>query len=411
MSTPVSQDSALIDRLLNRGVEHIYPSKEVLHEWLLSGRRLNVYQGFDPTADTLHIGHTVGMRKLRDFQKLGHHVVFLIGDFTGRIGDPTDKAAARKKLTESEVTQNLKNFQEQASRILDFEDPQNPVEVKFNSHWLAKISFADLIDITSHFTVQQMIKRDMFQKRLTEDKPIYLHEFLYPVMQSLDSVNMDVDVEVGGNDQTFNMLCGRDLIQSMLKKEKAVLANKLLVDPTGKKMGKSEGNMIMLSDSANDMYGKVMSFPDTLIIPAYEILTDVPMDEITQMNDDMVSQKINPMDTKKKLAFLITAEHKGNASAQDAQTHFEQLFQGKGNVSKDTVKHVVLDNPEVSIVELLTTYSGIAPTNSQAKRLIEQGAVTLAGEKINDKTAKVTLDSESKLLRAGKKAVMISLSN
>lgn len=406
-SLPTSKDPDLIDRLLNRAVEHIYPSKTMLHDWLLSGRTLNVYQGFDPTADTLHIGHTVGMRKLRDFQKLGHHVVFLIGDFTGRIGDPTDKTAARKKLTKQEVENNLVNFKAQASRILDFNAIKNPVEVRFNSIWLEKITFADLIDITSHFTVQQMLKRDMFQKRLDVDKPIYLHEFLYPVMQSLDSVNMNIDVEVGGNDQTFNMLCGRDLTQSMLAKEKVVLANKLLVDPSGTKMGKSEGNMIMLSDSAIDMYGKVMAFPDSLIIPGFEILTDVPMREISTMDKNMKDGTVNPMDLKKQLASIITREHKGESSAAAAQLHFEKLFQSRGAERDASLKIVHCGDTPISLVDLLNRYSKIAATNSQAKRLITQGAVSLDGKKITDKQATFKTQTAGIVLRAGKKVVLV----
>lgn len=405
----VNKDSALIDRLLNRAVEHVYPSKETLRSWLTSGRRLNVYQGFDPTADTLHIGHTVGMRKLRDFQKLGHHVTFLIGDFTARIGDPSDKTAARKRLTKKQVETNLKNFKEQASRILDFNDTKNPVKVRYNSEWLEKITFEDLIDITSYFTVQQMIKRDMFQERLKIDKPIFLHEFLYPVMQSVDSVMMNIDVEVGGNDQTFNMLCGRDLMRNMKGKEKAVLSNKLLVDPTGKKMGKSEGNMIMLSDSPEDMYGKVMAFTDSMIIPAFEILTDIPMDEIASMENDMKTSRVNPMELKKKLAFAITAEHKGESAAKKAQNHFEQLFQKKNSALSAVAPKIEIAESTVNIVKLLATHTRIVSTNSQAKRLILQGAVYIDGKKVTDKTANVKMNKDGVLIRAGKKAVRIIL--
>ena len=396
----------LIDRLLNRAVEHIYPSNDLLHSWLTStGKKLNVYQGFDPTADTLHIGHTVGMRKLRDFQKLGHHVTFLIGDFTGRIGDPTDKAAARKKLTKEQVNANLKSFKAQASRILDFDDPKNPVQVQFNSKWLAKVTFEDLIEYTSHFTVQQMIKRDMFQKRLKENRPIYLHEFLYPVMQSIDSVTMDIDVEVGGNDQTFNMLCGRDLTESMFHRQKVVLACKLLVDPSGTKMGKSEGNMIMLSDTPENMYGKVMAFPDSLILPAYEILTDLPDKDIAEMKTDLEKDRVNPMELKKKLAFSITSEHKGEKDASKAQSHFENLFQKKG--SEASLESITVGKAKATIISLLSEYTHIASSNSQAKRLLEQGAVTLDGVKVLDKGIVITLKKDGHLLRAGKKAVKI----
>src|SRR3989344_4887360 len=275
-------DSQKIDELLVRGVENIYPKKEFLESLLKSGKKLTLYTGYDPTAPTLHIGHGITMMKLRQFQDLGHKVIMLIGDFTGMIGDPTDKTATRQKLTREEVLVNCKNYQEQASTILNFKG-ENAVEVKFNSEWLGKMNFLDILELTSHFTVQRMLERDMFEKRQEEKKPIYLHEFLYPVMQAYDSVAMDVDGEVGGNDQTFNMLAGRDLMKDLKDKEKFVLTMKLLADATGKKMGKSEGNMVALADSAEDMFGKVMSWTDGMILGGFELCTKVPMSEIKKI--------------------------------------------------------------------------------------------------------------------------------
>ena len=199
----VLKDQKIIDRILNKGVEQILPSADALKELLLSGKKINVYQGFDPTAPTLHIGHSVGMRKLEDFRKLGHNVHFLIGDFTARIGDPSDKTSARVKLTKEEVENNMKVYVEQASHFIDIFNKENPVKILYNSQWLEPLNFGSIIDIASVFTVQQMLKRSMFQKRLEEDKPIYLHEFLYPLMQGYDCVMMDIDVEIGGNDQLF----------------------------------------------------------------------------------------------------------------------------------------------------------------------------------------------------------------
>ena len=239
---PVSADSKKIEELLTRGVENVFPTREFLEKELKSGRRLTLYTGYDPTAPTLHIGHGITMMKLRQFQDLGHKVIMLIGDFTGMIGDPTDKGAARKKLTHAEVLENCQEYQKQASAILNFVG-ENPAELKYNSEWLGKLNLSDLLDLTAHFTVDRLMERDMFEKRKEEGKPIYLHEFLYPVMQAYDSVAMEVDGEVGGNDQTFNMLAGRDLMKDLQGKEKFVLTMKLLVDSTGKKMGKSEGTI------------------------------------------------------------------------------------------------------------------------------------------------------------------------
>src|SRR3989339_591169 len=268
----VNANPQKINELLTRGVENIYPKKDFLEAKLKSGKPITLYTGYDPTAPTLHIGHGITMMKLRQFQDLGHKVIMLIGDFTGMIGDPTDKGAARQKLTREQVLANCKNYQEQASSILNFEGA-NPVAVKYNSEWLGKMNFAGILELTSHFTVQRMMERDMFEKRQEENKPIYLHEFLYPVMQAYDSVAMEVDGEVGGNDQTFNMLAGRDLMKDLQGKEKFVLTMKLLVDSTGKKMGKSEGNMIALADKPEDMFGKVMSWTDEMILKGFELCT------------------------------------------------------------------------------------------------------------------------------------------
>jgi tyrosyl-tRNA synthetase len=400
----IKKDTELIDNIINRATEDILPSPKDLKEMLLSGRRLNVYQGFDPTAPTLHIGHTAGMRKLRYFQKLGHNVIFLIGDFTGRVGDPTDKTATRQKLTKEQVVENLQQYKKQASKILDFNNSDNPVKILFNADWLEKLNFADILELTSEFTVQQMIKRDMFKKRLNDEQPIYLHEFLYPVMQAYDSVHMNIDVEVGGNDQMFNMACGRSLTLKLLNKEKIVLPNKLLVDPGGKKMGKSEGNMIMLSDSPKDMYGKVMAFTDSLICPAFELLTDIPMKEIEEMKKAMETDSENPIRFKKKLAFTITAEHKGKKAAQKAQKFFENVYQKKSQTAD--IPEIETSHKEVSIIKLIADIADFAPSNSQAKRLIKQGAVSINNQKIQDKQHKVTIKKDI-TLRVGKKIAKI----
>lgn len=315
-----------LSTLLERGVEAIFPSREFLEKKLRSDEELSLYVGYDPTASTLHIGHAITLMKLRDFQELGHRVIMLIGDFTALIGDPTDKLAARVQQTREQVLENCKMYQKQASAILKF-DGENPAELKFNNDWLGKLSFADVLELSAHFTVDQMLERDMFQKRREEKKPIYLHEFLYPLMQAYDSVAMDVDGECGGNDQTFNMLAGRDLMKDLKGKEKFVLATKLLVDSTGKKMGKSEGNMIALSDSPEDMFGKVMRWSDEMIIPGFEICTRVPMHEVQAVAEEM-KNGANPRDFKLNLAYHITDMFLGDEAARRGRDNFASVIQG-----------------------------------------------------------------------------------
>ncbi|MFH2232337.1 MAG: tyrosine--tRNA ligase, partial [Patescibacteria group bacterium] len=312
----ISTDKKAIDSFLTRAVENVYPSPEELKKTLLKGKQISIYLGIDPTGPNLHLGHLIPMRKLAELQQLGHKIILLIGDFTAMIGDPTDKKATRQPLTRKQVLANCKSYKEQASKILDFSG-SNPVELKFNSEWLAKMTFEDVLELAAHFTVQQMIQRDMFKKRVQEDKPIAITEFMYPLMQGYDSVVMDVDMEVGGNDQTFNMMAGRHLMRTMSDKEKFVLTTKLLVDPTGTKMGKTEGNMISMSDSSEDMYGKVMSWSDGMIAQGFELLTDIPMKEIADMEKSMKKGE-NPVMFKRQLARKVVSEFVSEAEAEKA---------------------------------------------------------------------------------------------
>jgi tyrosyl-tRNA synthetase len=374
----IRKDKEIIERILEKGVEDILPSKDALRKLLESGKRINVYQGFDPTADTLHIGHTVGMRKLEDFRKLGHHVIFLIGDFTARIGDPTDKTSARQMLTKEQVEENMVLYKEQASKIIDINNKENPVEILYNSQWLEPLNFNDIINLSSKFTVQQMIKRDMFQKRLESNKPIYISEFMYPLMQGYDCVMMDIDVEVGGNDQLFNMLAGRDLIMHELKKEKIVLAGKLLATSDGAKMGKTEGNMIRMNDKPEEIFGKVMAFTDEMILGGFEILTSSNMEEVKKYKERLESGE-NPMILKKELAFIITSEITSLEEAEKAKEYFESVFQKEDIEAKIPEKSVTKE--QIQLNDLLVEI-GFATSKSEAKRLIEQSAVKVNDEKV-----------------------------
>jgi tyrosyl-tRNA synthetase len=399
----IRKDREIIERILKKAVEQILPTEEVLRNLLESGKRLNVYQGFDPTVDTLHIGHTVGMRKLEDFRKLGHHVIFLVGDFTARIGDPSDKAATRQMLTKEEVEQNMKDYVKQASKIIDINNKQNPVEILYNSEWLEKLNFGEIIKLASKFTVQQMLKREMFQKRLERNKPIHLNEFLYPVMQGYDCVVMNIDVEIGGNDQLFNMLAGRDLIMSELGKEKIVVTTKLLETADGVKMGKSEGNMIKMNDKPEDIYGKVMAFNDDMILNAFEILTSATMKEVEEYKKRLDSKE-NPMILKKELAFRITSEITGKKKAQQAQEFFESVFQNKDKDIEIPIKEVT--KKEIPLNQLLVDI-GFASSKSEAKRLAQQGAVKIAGKKITQYNYLINTSNEPKV-RVGRKLCKIT---
>ena len=355
-----------IDELLTRGVQDIYPSKEALEKVLRSGKKLRLYQGFDPSMPSLHMGNLVGVQKLRQFQELGHEVIFLVGDFTGMIGDPTDKYATRQKLTRKQTLTNAKNWKTQAGKILKFDGP-NPAQFMFNSKWLDKLTFKDLIEITSNFTVQQMIERDFFQNRLQESRPIHLHEFLYPVAQAIDSVDMDVDLEIGGSDQMFNMMCGRTLLAALKNKEKFVLTTKLLVDNAGNKVGKTTGNALFLDASANDLFGGIMSFPDEVLDLSFELLTTIPMDKIPKEG--------HPMDLKKQLAHQIVSELHSKVDADRAQENFEKIFQ-RGEVGE--VEEIKAETVEDLIA------AEVVVSKSEWKRLVSQGAVERDGARVSD---------------------------
>ena len=371
-------DNQKIQDLLARGVENIYPKKEFLEARLKEGRQLTLYTGYDPTGSTLHIGHAITMMKLRQFQDLGHKVIMLIGDYTGMIGDPTDKSSARIQLTHEQVLENSKNYQKQASTILNFEG-ENAVEVKYNGEWLGKMNFADVLNLTSHFTVDRLMERDMFAKRKMENKPIFLHEFMYPVMQAYDSVAMDVDGEVGGNDQTYNMLAGRDLMKDLKNKEKFVLTAKLLVDSSGKKMGKSEGNMIALTDTPEDMFGKVMSWTDDMILKGFELCTTLPMSEVGKVEKEMKTG-VNPRDIKLRLAGEVVKTFLNEKDAKKAQEYFISTFSKKEQ--PDEIPEIV---PSVYELAVVLVEAKICKSKSEARQVIDQGGVKINEVKVEVK--------------------------
>ncbi len=375
--TQINTDNAAIEHFLTRGVEAVFPNKEFVKAKMVKGEQLTLYYGIDPTGPTIHIGHLVPIRKLGEFQKLGHQIIFLIGDFTATIGDP-DKTSVRKPLTGDEVLSNLKEYKKQVSRFIDFTGP-NKALFKFNSEWLGKMTFKDVLKLSALMTVDQMLKRDMFKKRIEEQKPIYVHEFLYPLMQGYDSVALDVDGEVGGNDQTFNMLTGRDLLKQIKNKEKFVVAMKLLTDPTGKKMGKSEGNMVSLNQTPPDMFGKVMSWSDEMIIPAFEIVTDISLDMLSDIKHKLSAGE-NPKHFKMKLASEIVTLCFGEKEADKARHAFEQTF-SKGEIPEG-IPEVKGDKAWIDIA----VENNLVESKTEFRRLVEAGAVSEmnSGEKITD---------------------------
>ena len=382
-------DERLVEDVLTRGVEKIYPDKETLKKKLLSGERIKLYCGYDPSASSLHIGNAISINKLAQLQELGHEVIFLLGEFTGMIGDPTDKSAVRKKLTRKEVKNNSKSYKKQASAFLKFSGP-NKAKVLRNSKWNDKVSFKDLIELSSHFTVQQMIQRDMFQKRLEENKPIYFHEFLYPLAQGYDSAFMNVDLEVGGNDQMFNMMCGRDLQKALKGKDKCVMTLKLLADDHGNKMGKSEGNAVFLNENYSEMFGKVMSWTDGVIISALELCTRVDMKEIQEMKKKMDNNEVNPKDLKMRLAYEIVKIFHGEELAKKAQENFVNTFQKKETPSE--IPEFSLSEKTMNIVDLLLALN-LVDSKANARRLIEQGGIKVNEEVVLDAKKEYELNS------------------
>ena len=380
------------DEILTRGVEKIYPSKEALEKALRSGKKIKLYLGIDPSNPDLHLGHTIVLRKLREFQDLGHEVILLIGDFTGRIGDPTDKTSLRKKLTHSQVLENAKTYQKQASKILSFdEEGKNPVKVKYNSEWLDKLTFNEVIELASCFTVQQFIERDMFKQRIKQGKSIGLNEFLYPLMQAYDSVCLKIDLEVGGNDQIFNMLVGRDLVKTKLNKEKYVLAVPLLLGTDGQKMGKSLNNYISLTSSPSEMYNKIMSIKDELIINYFELCTDLSVEKIKQHQEAIQSNKVNPMTLKKELALEIVKNYHSEQDAKKAQKEFENVGQDKKMPSN--IPDALGKTPagEYNVKDFLVSSFAGNVTASEVKRMVGSGTVEIDGKRYTDPQEKIDI--------------------
>lgn len=387
--------------IIRRGASEIIPEEELvkkLERSLQTQKPLNIKLGCDPSRPDLHIGHAVVLRKLAQFQELGHQAILIIGDFTGMIGDPTGRNETRPSLTLDETRKNGQSYFEQASKILDREK----TKIVYNSEWLGKMSFEDVIKLSSRYTVARMLERDDFTKRFRAGEPISIHEFLYPLAQAMDSVAIASDVELGGTDQKFNLLVGRDIQREFNMEPQVILTMPLLVGTDGvEKMSKSYGNYIGISDAPNDMYGKTLSIPDSLIYTYFELGTNVPNSELAAIKEQLANPEINPRNIKRTLARTIVSLYYSTEAGQEAEEAFDRLFIKKEIPDDIPEMQIALPAEGLNIIELLSL-AQLVPTKSEARRLVQQGGVTVNGEKISDVTATVTPQPEL-IVKVGKR--------
>jgi len=388
---------------LTKGCVDVIPADELrakLERSLATGRPLTVKVGFDPSAPDLHLGHTVVIRKMRHFQQLGHRVVFLIGDFTGMIGDPSGKKATRPQLSPEQIQANARTYERQIFKLLD---PERTV-IEFNSRWLGALSSADWIRLAAKVTVAQMLERDDFRKRFESGQPIALHEFLYPLAQGYDSVALSCDVELGGTDQLFNLLVGRQLMRDFGLEPQVVMTLPLLEGLDGhEKMSKSLGNYVAVEDPPGEMFGKLMSISDELMWRYWLLLTDRTEEEIERMREEVAAGRRHPMEVKKELAATITAELHSPEAAAAAREEFERVFSRREDPSEIPEVAVAAEGRRILLSKLLVE-AGLAGSNSEARRLIVQGGVRVEGERIVDPKAEIELSPErAVLVRAGRR--------
>ncbi len=389
-------------RQLKKGVEDLISEKELLSRLEKSHKEnkpLRVKLGFDPSRPDIHLGHTVVLNKLKQFQDFGHQVVFLIGDFTAQIGDPTGKNETRPALTRAEVSENAKTYAQQVFKILD----ESKTEIRYNSEWMDKMTPQDIVHLTSQYTVARMLERDDFKKRYAAQQSICVHEFLYPLVQGYDSVALDADVELGGTDQRFNLLVGRDLQKSYGKKQQCVMTLPLLEGLDGvKKMSKSYDNYIGVDDTPREMFGKTMKVSDELMIRYYELLTDKSVEDLQKMKSDLASGVLHPRQAKVRLAqFFITRFH-GEKQAKEAEEEFNRIFVDKG-VPDDMPEFECPPVDEYWVCKLLTD-AGLTASNSEARRMVQSNAVEIRGEKVKDPMIKLKLKlGDEFVAKVGKK--------
>ena len=381
--------------IIKQGIDEIIGEDDLI-EKLKSGKKLTIKVGFDPTAPDLHVGHTVILRKMRQFQDLGHKVIFLIGDFTGKIGDPSGKNKTRPPLTNDEIKANAKTYEDQVLKVLD----PDKTTIDFNSRWGDKMSAADMIKLAAQSTVARMIERDDFSKRYKNNQPISIHEFLYPLMQGYDSVELEVDVELGGTDQKFNLLVGRDLQKNVGQSPQTIITLPLLEGLDGaKKMSKTEENYIGIAEKADDIFGKTMSIPDEIMMKWFDLLSLRPLEEIKKVEKD-IKEGANPRDAKIDLAMELTTRFTNEIAAEKAKDNFFKKFSSNELPSDIEEKEISYDNTP-GLPNLLKDL-GLVGSTSEAMRLIEQGAVKIDQEKVTSKDEEVNFETK-KLIQIGKK--------
>jgi tyrosyl-tRNA synthetase len=383
-----------IKEVLTRNVIEILPDKDALGNLMLK-RRIRLYLGVDPTGARLHLGHTVALRKLQEFADLGHEAILVVGTGTVLAGDPSARDKTRPRITEKEIKKNIKTWKEQAAKILDF----SRVKIKYNGDWLLKLTLKDIINIASNISAVKLLQRDMFQRRLKAGSTVWTHEILYPLLQGYDSVAMDVDLEIGGKDQVFNMLIGRELQEKMKKREKFVLTLPMILGIDGRAMSKSSGNCVWLDDSASQMFGKIMSIPDDLIIPYLELLTDFSTETVEKHKRDLQSKRVNPSIIKKELALEIVRNFHSEKAAREASEDFQRVFREKKAPLK--IPEIRMGERKTALVDLLVE-AKLALSKSEAKRQIVQGAVKIDG-KIKKDWKEMVQIKKGMILQVGKR--------
>jgi tyrosyl-tRNA synthetase len=385
--------------IIRRGTVDLLPEEELEDKIVRSiktNNPLRIKQGFDPTAPDIHLGHTVGIRKLKHFQDLGHQVVVIIGDYTAMVGDPSEKNSTRPRLTHAEVMKNAKTYQEQFFKILD----KNKTQIRFNGEWFSKMTFDEIMSLASKFTVARMLERDDFSRRYSNQQPISVHEFFYPLMQGYDSVVIKADVELGATEQKFNLVIARQIQKEYDVEQQIVLTLPVLEGIDGsQRMSKSLGNYVGIDEPCNETYGKVMSISDQLIYPYFELISDVDLAGLSEIKNQLKDPKTNPRDIKKQLARTVVRMYHGDDAAKTAETEFEQIFVKKK--LPDEIQEFILDQPSLRIDELLLKTS-MAGSKNEARRLVQQGGVSIDGEKISDPFAEITIEKEI-VLKVGKR--------
>jgi len=387
----INTDLKTIDEVLRRGVEEILPSREKLKS-LMRKRKIRVYLGIDPTGKRLHLGHTIGLKKLQEFAELGHEAILVVGTGTVFAGDPSLRDSPRPLITSKEVRENIKNWKNQLKRVIDF----SKVKIRYNGEWLLRLKLKDIIKIASHISAAKLFQREMFQRRLKRGDTVWTHEILYPLLQGYDSVALNVDLEIGGTDQTFNMLVGRELLKKMKNKEKFILTFPLILGIDGQPMSKTRGNCVWIEDSPEEMFGKLMSIPDSLI-GDYLLFTNLSLKEIQKIKRDLLKSK--PRQAKEELAKEVVAFYYGEGKARKAVEEFKRVFKEKKLPQK--IPEIEIKEKKINILDLLIK-AKLLPSKSEAKRMILQGGVKINRKRISDWKTQIEI-KKGTVIQVGKR--------